>query len=355
MADMVTTFLAYEVAGITLEDYWWAALAFVLSMLLLKLFEKVVVARLRALSRRTKTEVDDLVISFIDDIGLPFYVIVSLLLTIRLITVPGIVTSGMRHLTVIVATFYVVKAVQRVIDFGVSQTIKKRKAVNPDDNISIVSLLARLLKVLLWLIAGVLVLANLGYNITTLVAGLGIGGIAIALALQNLLQDIFASISIYFDRPFEVGDFIVIGTDKGTVKEIGIKSTRLQTLDGPELVVSNKELTDTRVQNYKKMDRRRGIFTFGVTYNTPVKKLERIPGIVERIIARQEQAEFDRVHFTTFGDFSLNFEVVYYMKVSDYKAYRDTQQSINLAIMETFQKERITFAFPTQTVFVDKA
>ena len=185
-------------------------------------------------------------------------------------------------------------------------------------------------------------------------AGLGIGGIAIAFALQNILSDIFASFSIYFDKPFKVDDFIIIGDDKGVVKKIGIKSTRIQTLQGEELVISNKELTESRVHNYKKMERRRIVFVFGVTYETPTEKVKKIPSIIKDIIEKTELADIDRVHFKEFADFSLNFEVVYYLKTSDYAEYMDTQQEINLAMKEHFEKEQIEFAYPTQTVFVHK-
>jgi len=197
-------------------------------------------------------------------------------------------------------------------------------------------------------------LSNFGYNISTLIAGLGIGGVAIALALQNILTDIFASFSIYFDKPFQTGDFIIVGNDLGVVKKIGIKTTRLQTLQGEELVISNKELTETRIHNYKKMQKRRIVFNFGLTYDTSSAKLKKVLQILKGIIDKIEIAELDRVHFNKFGDFSLNFEVVYYLASSDYNEYMDTQQAINLAIKEKFEKDGIKFAYPTQTVFVNK-
>jgi small-conductance mechanosensitive channel len=168
------------------------------------------------------------------------------------------------------------------------------------------------------------------------------------------LADIFASFSIHFDKPFKVGDFIIIGNDMGTVKKIGIKSTRITTLEGDELVVSNRDLTETRVHNYKRMRKRRVSFELGVEYSTPVKKLKKIPKIVEGIIKGIDLLEFDRAHFKNFGDFSLNFEVVYYLKSKDYNVYMDKQQEINLKIKEKFDKERIKIAFPTQQIFLKR-
>jgi len=183
---------------------------------------------------------------------------------------------------------------------------------------------------------------------------LGIGGLAIAFALQNILEDMFSSFSIYFDRPFQIDDFIVIGDDMGIVKKIGIKSTRIQTLQGEELIISNKELTGKRIRNFKKMEKRRIVFKFGVVYETSTEKLKKIPGIIKDIMDRAELAEIDRVHFKEFGDFSLNFEVIYYIKSREYIDYMNTQQEMNFAIKERFEQEGIEMAYPTQTLYVNK-
>jgi small-conductance mechanosensitive channel len=187
-------------------------------------------------------------------------------------------------------------------------------------------------------------------DLSGLVVGLGVGGIAIALALQTVLSDVFSAFSIFFDRPFEVGDFVVVGDYSGTVKKIGIKSTRLQLLQGEELVISNKELTTSILRNFRKMKRRRVVFTIGVDTDTPPAKLQRIPAIVADIVKQRALAKFERVHFKEFGEFSLNFEVVYYMKSSNYVKYLDTQQEINFAIIEAFEREGIEMPFPTQTI-----
>ena len=197
-----------------------------------------------------------------------------------------------------------------------------------------------------------------GVDLSGAVVGLGVSGIVIGFALQNVLADFFSAFSIYFDRPFEVGDFIIVGDYAGTVTRITLKSTRIKLLQGEELVLPNKELTSTSVRNFKKMRKRRVVFTFGVTYDTPLEKLKKIPGIIEDIINSDKLEhvdKLDRVHFTEFGDFSLNFEVVYYLNTKDYTKYRDTQQAINFAIKEAFEKEGIEMAFPTQTIYLYKA
>lgn len=208
-----------------------------------------------------------------------------------------------------------------------------------------------------YLIAFCVFMALAGIDLTGLAIGGAATAIVIGFALQHMLSDFFSAFSIYFDRPFEIGDFIIVGDYAGTVTKIGMKSTRMQLLQGEELVLSNKELTTASIRNFKKMNRRRIAFKFGVTYDTPLKKLKKIPEIIKDIIDPKKLEyvyKLDRVHFIEFGDFSLNFEVVYYMNTKDYTKYRDTQQEINFKIMEAFEKEGIEFAYPTQTIFLNK-
>ena len=211
-----------------------------------------------------------------------------------------------------------------------------------------------LIKIILWIIGLILLLANLGVNITSLATSLGIGGIAIALAIQNILGDIFSSFSIYFDKPFAVGDFIMIGSDTGTVKKIGLKTTRLQTLQGEELIVGNKELTSTRIQNFRRMDVRRVVFHIGMTYSMSAEQIHRAKEIVKEAIEKVNGAKLDRVHFFEFGDFSLNLEIVYYHPNSDYADYMDSREKISFYIKEKFDAEGLEFAFPSQTVYLEK-
>ena len=204
------------------------------------------------------------------------------------------------------------------------------------------------------MIAFLLVLSNLGYDISSLLAGVGISGIAIAFALRSILEDLFSAFSIYFDKPFEPGDFIEVGKDRGTVQSIGLKSTRLKTLEGEELVISNKELTKSRVHNYKKMKKRRRTFEFGVTYDTNTKTLREIQNIVKQIIKDIDKIEFDRVYFTEFGDSSLKFKAVYYVNSPEFEEALAAQQEINLQLHKKFKEENIEMAFPTQTIHLEQ-
>ncbi len=334
----------------TILDYLITLAVFVLSLIILKIFKHILLAKLKKIVSRTNTEFDDLVINTIDSIGWPFYLFFSLYISLRFLNIPAILASIVYYIILIVGVYYVVKGLQTIIDYGFRRVVEKRQETSS----GVIELLRKISKIILWGLAVIIFLQNLGYDITALVAGLGIGGLAIAFALQNILADIFASFSIYFDKPFEIGDFIIIGDDMGTVEKVGIKSTRIKTLQGEELVVSNKELTSTRVHNYKKMDKRRVVFNFGVVYETNTEKLKKIPEIVKEVIDKIELADLDRVHFNKFGDFSLNYEVVYFLNSSEYNDYMNTQQAININIKEQFEREKIEFAYPTQTVFVKK-
>jgi small-conductance mechanosensitive channel len=192
-----------------------------------------------------------------------------------------------------------------------------------------------------------MVLANLGVNITAFVASLGIGGVAIALALQNILSDLFASLSIGLDKPFEIGDFIIVDDLMGTVEYIGVKTTRLRSLSGEQLIRSNTELLKSAIHNYKRMSERRVVFKFGITYQTPVEKVAELGAVVRDIILAQKPVRFDRAHFMNFGSNSLDFEVVYYVLSADYNVYMDIQQQINLEIMRACASRNIEFAYPT--------
>jgi len=207
-----------------------------------------------------------------------------------------------------------------------------------------------LLRTMTWTIILLMILDNLGINVTTLVASLGIGGIAVALAVQNILSDLLASLSIALDRPFVIGDFIVVDTLAGTIEHVGLKTTRISSLTGEQIIISNNDLLKSRIHNYKRMRERRVLFRIGIVYQTPVPLVEQIPALLREIIEAQDGVRFDRAHFHAFGPSSLDFEVVYFILDNDYNQYMDTQQAINFAILQRFAAEGIDFAFPTQTV-----
>jgi len=228
----------------------------------------------------------------------------------------------------------------------------RRRSMESPEDMSSLGILRFLGQLVIWTVVLLVTLANLDVNITGLVASLGVGGIAVALAAQNILGDLFASLSIVLDKPFQVGDFVVVDAFAGTVKSIGLKTTRMQALSGEEVVFSNAGLLNSRIQNFKKMEERRVLFRFGVTYDTPEEDLRRLPDLVKSVVEPLEGTRFDRAHFQGFGPSSLDYEVVYYVMGRDYGVYMDRQQSINFELVKAFRASGISFAFPTQTLHV---
>lgn len=346
------TVMKYTFLGNTVFDYLMTLVIFVVMIAVMRIFKFVILNRIKKLALKTKTDLDDMFIEAIERVfSKPFYVLVSLYVSLRYLVVSEGFQIYLHYFLILISTYYGIKFVSTFVDYGTKKFMERGGEKKVDA--SALKLMNSAAKALLWMIAALLILSNLGYNINTLIAGVGVGGIAIAFALQNILADVFASFSIHFDKPFETGDFIETGTDSGTVKSIGIKSTRLTTPKGDELVISNRELTESRVHNYKKMEKRRITFTLGVEYGTPAEKLRKIPKIMKDII-NGLKLEVERVHFKEFGSSELKFEIVYYLPSNDYMVYMDKQQEINLKIKEAFDKEKISFAFPTQTIFMGK-
>ncbi|MCA9487193.1 mechanosensitive ion channel family protein [Candidatus Woesearchaeota archaeon] len=350
----IPSFLATNYFGNSVQGYILALLITGIAMVLFVLFKQIIIGRIEAFSKTTKTKIDDRIVEVLNHINWPFYVVLPVYLGFRTLTLSGPFLRIFDLLLAVVIVYYVIKVLDIIMNIGAEMYIVKHQEKDRTFDRSFVDIIRVVVRILLWVIGILFVLDNLGIEITPLLTGLGIGGIAVAFALQSVLADIFAYFTIQSDKPFKIGDFIIIGTDMGTVKYIGIKSTRIQTLQGQELVVSNRELTDVRINNYKRMKKRRIVFSIGVVYETPTKKLHKILEILKDACAAQEKVTVDRVHFAKFGAYSLDYEVVYYLDSSDYNEYMTTQQNINFAIREAFEKEKIDMAFPTQTIYVNK-
>lgn len=336
------------------NNFLVAALIFVGLFLVLKFFDSYVVRLLKHASKKTKNTWDDVIINFIDGINWPFYAFISFYIAFITLSLPEAFKSVLDFVLVLVIIFYVAKALINIIVHALDRYKALQLKKNKHASESMIGVLKIISKVIIWTLALLLFLSNLGIEITPLIASLGIGGIAIGLALQNVLGDLFSAFAIYFDKPFEEGDFIIIGEDMGVIKNIGIKSTRIQALGGQELVVSNSELTSTRINNYKKMQLRRVVFGFGVEYKTTPAQLKKIKKLVAEIITKTKRTKLDRVHFKGFGDSSLDFEVVYYIDSNDYNLYMDVQEKINLEIKEKVEKMGVDFAFPSRTIYLEK-
>ncbi|MFH1290960.1 MAG: mechanosensitive ion channel family protein [archaeon] len=336
------------------SDYMRALLIFLSLFILFKFFSSSVMFTLKKIKEKTKNHIDDFLIDFIEGLHWPFYVYLAVYFSARTLSLPESLNQTLNIFLLIFVMFYVAKGLINVSNNLLDKYGEKRKAKGKSSKESMIGVLKLISTGAIWIIASLMVLSNLGIEITPLIAGLGIGGLAVGLALQGILGDLFSAFTIYFDKPFEEGDFIIIGEDMGTIKHIGIKSTRIQALGGQELVVSNSELTSTRVNNYKKMNTRRVVFNFGLEYKTPVIKLKKIKKMVEEIIKKEKHSTLDRVHFKEFADSNLTFEVVYYVDTSDYNVYMDVQERINLEIKELIEKEGVDFAFPSRTIYTKK-
>ena len=344
---MIDEFLVGEYFGNLGSEYALALGVFLATILATWIFKKYVLRLLKKAATKTATTFDDQVVDILNHIPKAFYIILGLYVSTRTLTLPTWVSNTFYYLFIAVAIYYVVKLAQLFIDLVVKNISQAR---GEDTETSMLLMMGRIIKGVLWVVAMLVLLANLGVEITPLIAGLGIGGLAIAFAFQNILEDLFSSFSIYFDKPFEIGDFIIVGDDMGIVKYIGLKTTRLNTLQGQELIISNRELTSTRINNYKRMERRRIVFHIGVEYGTPLDKLQHINQIMSDIFAHIDLVDLDRSHFKEFGDFSLNYEIVYYINSKDFVDYMNAQQEINFRIVEHFREHGIGIAFPTQTL-----
>lgn len=344
--------LDYSIWGNTVYNYLIALGIFLVGILIVFIFNKFILSRLKKWADNTNTNLDDLLIKALEKSLIPiiyFGIFYAAILTLNL---SPEFKMGLRIATSVIVTILVVRTVISAINYALKSYAKKSE--DSERREKQLRGIKGLLNLLIWFIALLFLLDNLGVQISALVAGLGIGGIAVALAAQAILGDLFSYFVIFFDRPFEIGDFIVIGDKRGTIDHIGIKTTRIRALGGEQLVISNTDLTNSRLHNFKKMEQRRIIFNLGVTYQTTAQKLKIIPQIVKKIIDEQDYTTFDRGHFATYGDFSLNFEFVYFVLSPDYIKYMDIQQSINFSIYEEFEREGIEFAYPTQTLFLNK-
>ncbi|MBS8121760.1 mechanosensitive ion channel family protein [Candidatus Vampirococcus lugosii] len=340
--------------GNTVLDYLLTIIIFVVTFFVIRIFKRIVLKKLDNYASKTNTDFDEFFINNIKELPTYFFWTIYLYIPLKTLTLSDNINYILNSIILFVLIFELTKILVKFVRYFLSKFLLSKDDNN--ENVTTFNLLLLIGKVVIWATALLFFLMNLGFEITPLLASLGVGGIAVAFALQNVLEDIFSSISIYLDKPFKIGDFIAVGGNFGTVNKVGIKSTRLKTLQGEELVISNKELTNSVINNYGNMQTRRIVFSIGVVYETPLEKLKIIPKIVEDIFLGEDlvDAELQRVHFSSFGDFSLNYEIVYTMQISDYNRYMDAQQYINFELVDRFKKELIEFAYPTQVIYSKK-
>jgi small-conductance mechanosensitive channel len=317
----------------------------------LKVIQRIVISRLSKLAATTDNQIDDLIVSMLRQTKFLILLLASAYVAFLAITLKPAIAALWQKAVILILIIQGGLWASAGITFALGRTIQK-KMDQDTSSATTITFLGFIARLILWVIVLLLILDNLGVNITGLVAGLGIGGIAVALAVQNILGDLLASLSIVLDKPFVIGDFVVVDSLSGTIEHIGLKTTRIRSLSGEQLIFSNNDLLKSRIRNYKRMEERRIVFGFGVVYQTPMEKLKFIKTIVGDIIKKQENARLDRVHFKEYGDSSLNFEVVYFVAKPDFNLYMDVQEAINLEIFRRFQEEGIEFAYPTRTLYL---
>lgn len=340
--------------GNTIQDYAISLGIFCLVVLGFGIIKVVILHRLQKLSKKTATDIDDFFIALITKhLSVLVFMFTAIYLSTRSLAIPKGAVQIIHVSFVLLLTVKVIQVVQSLLVYFFTRWTAKQQKESPT-TAALVKNMTVVIRMALWAGGLLFALDNVGINITTFVAGLGIGGIAVALAAQSVLGDTFSSFAIFADKPFEVGDFIIVGDFLGSVEHIGFKTTRLRSLGGEQLIFSNSDLTSSRIRNYKRMKERRVLFQVGVTYQTTQESIKRIPVIVEAIVNESKSTRFDRCHFQSYGDFALIFEIVYYVLSPDYNKYMDEQEIINQRIFEEFKKANIDFAYPTQQLYVTK-
>ena len=337
----------------TLQQWTSAVAVAIAALIVLRFVVRMAAQRVRAVSERTNTILDDVVAELLEHTRLALLTPIALLAGAQALTLSGGIDRIVTRLAVVAL---VIQGGLWAVA-GLTGWLRRYRAARLQDDpaaVTTVGAMGFVGKLLIWSVVLLLTLDNLGVDVTALVTGMGIGGIAVALAVQNVLGDLFASLSIVLDKPFVIGDFLSIGEHMGSVEHIGLKTTRLRSLSGEQLIFSNSDLLGSRIRNFGRMFERRVMFTIGVTYRTPRAQLTQIQAMLRHAVEAQEHTRFDRSHFKTFGPSSLDFETVYYVTSPEYLLHMDVQQAINLEIHERFEAEGIEFAYPTQTIYVEK-
>ncbi len=334
---------------------WNLLLAFsvaVIAYIAMRIVLRVLTGRAKAWVARSEGDAAQTVIDLLSGTNRFLVLMVAVLLGAGMLDLPGRWENRLSQLWFVAVALQLGLWGMRAIAAGVHRYVVRHSSTGMTQVSASATLMSWSLRTLLWSVVVLAILSNVGVNITAFIASLGVGGIAVALAVQNILADLFASLAIAVDKPFEVGDFVVVGDVSGTVQMIGLKSTRIRSLQGEQVVMSNTDLLKQTINNYRLLTERRIVFGFGVTFDATADQAEAVPAIVRKVIESHKELRFDRAHFKAFGASALEYEVVYIVQDPGYAVYMDMQQSINLALMREFKALGVEFAFPTRTVHI---
>ncbi|MDB5891359.1 MAG: MscS Mechanosensitive ion channel [Polaromonas sp.] len=352
MKELLAWSNSTAVMGTSVSSLMLALVSVLVSYFLMSSALKFAVGRMQRVAIRTTNRIDDTVVEVLSSTSSWLMVLAALLIGLGMLDLNDRWNERVEQLWFVAVAVQFGLWLTRAISMGMRRYEERHTVAGVAQVSASATLLSWMLRTLLWAVVLLAVLSNLGVNITAFVASLGVGGIAIALAVQNILGDLFASLSIAVDKPFEQGDFIGVGAVVGTVQYIGLKTTRLRSLDGEQIIISNTELLKQMVKNYKRMEERRVVFKFGVTYNTSAEQAEAIAPIVKRLVDAMPALRFDRAHLLGFGESALDYEVVYIVNSADYNLYMDCQQALNLQLIRELSALGVEFAHPTRTVYL---
>ncbi|MCX7798119.1 MAG: mechanosensitive ion channel family protein, partial [Melioribacter sp.] len=336
----------------TIKEYFFALIILVITFLIIHILKKSFLKKIKDKIDLSGSNKYIYIERNVNRLLIPALFLGALYLVLEYLSFGPKVDKWIGIIYGVVLTYFVIRFIIALLRFLLDRFFLRKYG---EEELRKIQPLYGILNLFVWIAGLIFLLDNLGFQVTTIVAGLGITGIAIALAAQALLGDLFSYFVIFFDKPFEVGDFISFDGKSGNIEHIGIKTTKIRALSGEQLIVANSKLTNTIVHNFKRLEKRRVLLKFGVTYQTPLEKLKAIPEIVKEIIVSNDLVEFERGHFESYGEYSLNFEFVYFVLTSDYKTYMDIQQKINFDIYQKFEQQKIDFAYPTQTIILNKS
>ncbi len=350
--DSVRALFALTYFNNSVQQYLVALTILIVGLLLIRIFKRYLLRKISRWVSKSETQVDDIVVRDVEKFGLPilsffvfYWSLNSLYLSPKIEHVVALAIG-------VISAFFIIRLVSSTIQVFVSSYVRRQD--NGEEKVKQIGGLMIIVNILIWIIGSIFLFDNLGYDVSAVITGVGIGGIAVALAAQNIIGDLFNYFVIFFDKPFEVGDAINVDDKNGTIEYVGVKTTRLRSLSGEQIIIANSDLTKSRVHNFKRQDNRRIEFTINVTYQTSTEKLRKIPAMIKKIIEEIPDTRFERAHFAKFSDYGLSILVVYFITVPDYLRYMDIHQEINLKIMEDFSKENIDFQIREDKYFALK-